>query len=794
MRYILQALFLSICITGFGQPADRATLSGYVRDAADGEALIGATVFVPATGSGTVTNAYGFYSLTLPKGTYEVRFSFVGYTDIRRTVELSQNQRLDVELQAESRQLDEVVVSADEEGVEIRGIQMSVNRLNIGTIARMPAFLGEADVIKSIQQLPGVTTVGEGASGFNVRGGSVGQNLIVLDEAAVYNPSHLLGFFSVFNPDAVKDVQLYKGGIPARYGGRLASILDVRMKEGNNKEFEANGGIGTIFSRLAVEGPIVPERSSFIVAARRSYIDVLARPFVDVLRDGARLNFYDLTGKINYQVNKRNSLFLSGYAGRDIFFFDRQQGFSWGNATGTARWNSIINDRLFSNLSLIFSKYDYALQFGEDDRDNFRWNSSITDFTVKPSFSYFINSNNEIAAGVEAHYYRFEPANAIGTTNGQAVDVSLAEKFNLETAAYISHQLRISPKLSAEYGLRYSMFQLFGPGTVYQYNDTVPGLRRIPVASTTYSRGEEIIRYTNPEPRLSLQYQINANGSIKASYMRAAQYLHLVSNTAASNPLDVWTPSSPNLKPQLGDQVAVGYFRSFTRKSLYEFSAEVYYRSTQNQVDYIDGADLLINEYLEGDLLSGRGRAYGLELYLQKKTGRLTGWVAYTLARTELQVDGINNGEWYPTRFDQTHNLKATGFYQLNRRWSVSGNFTFISGTPTTFPTSRYVVQGILIPHIADNSRNNVRIPAFHRLDLAFRLEGKTHRRNGRERKNTDYWVFGLYNLYARKNPFSVYFSQGDERAASGAPLQSRATQLSIIGTVVPSVSYNFHF
>lgn len=794
MRYAGFMLLLLPAMVMLGQAPDKATLSGYVRDAADGEALIGATVFVPSTGAGVVTNAYGFYSITLPKGSYEIRFSFVGYSDIRRSVELYQNLRLDVELQAESRQLEEVVVSTDGEGAEIRGIQMSVNRLNINTISRIPAFLGEADVIKSIQQLPGVTTVGEGASGFNVRGGNVGQNLIVLDEAAVYNPSHLLGFFSVFNPDAVKDVQLYKGGIPARYGGRLASILDVRMKEGNNKEFEANGGIGTIFSRLALEGPIIPGKSSFIVAARRSYIDVLARPFVDVLRDGARLNFYDLTGKANYHISHRNNIFLSGYAGRDIFFFDRQQGFSWGNATGTLRWNSIFSDRLFSNLSLIFSKYDYALQFGEDERDNFKWNSSITDFTVKPSFSYFVNSNNEISVGLEGHYYRFEPANAVGTTNGQAVDVSLAERFNLETAAYVSHQLRISAKLSAEYGLRYSMFQLFGPGTVYQYNDTVPGIRRTPVAFVTYVRGEEIVRYTNPEPRLSLQYQLNNKSSVKASYMRAVQYLHLVSNTAASNPLDVWTPSSPNLKPQLGDQFALGYFRTLTGKSLYEFTAEVYFRSTQNQVDYIDGADLLINEFLEGDLLSGRGRAYGMELYMQKKTGKLTGWVAYTLARTELQVEGINNGEWYPTRFDQTHNLKLTGFYQLNRRWSVSGNFTFISGTPTTFPTSRYVVQGILIPHIADNSRNNVRIPAFHRLDLALRLEGKTQRRNGKERKNTDYWVFGLYNLYARKNPFSIYFSQGDERAASGAPLQSRATQLAIIGTVVPSVSYNFHF
>ncbi|GIV36270.1 MAG: collagen-binding protein [Cyclobacteriaceae bacterium] len=791
MRYIF-LFFLPWAIV-HAQP-ERATLSGYVRDASNGEALIGATVFVPASGAGTVANAYGFYSLTLARGIYQVRFSFVGYTDVVCEVDLSRNTRLDIELTASSTQLDEVVISSKEEEAAIRSIQMSVNRLNAATIARMPAFLGEADIIKSIQQLPGVSTVGEGASGYNVRGGSVGQNLIVLDEAAVYNPSHLLGFFSVFNPDAIKDVQLYKGGIPARYGGRLASILDVRMKEGNSKQFEANGGIGTIFSRLTVEGPLVPGKASFILAARRSYIDVLARPFVDVLRDGARLNFYDLTAKLNYRLNEHNNLFLSGYAGRDIFFFDRQQGFSWGNATGTLRWNSIIGNRLFSNVSLIFSKYDYALQFGEDERDNFKWNSSVTDFTVKPSLSYFINSQNEISAGVEAHYYQFDPARATGTTNGETVNISLDRKYNLETSFYVSHQLQVSRHTSAEYGLRYSIFQGFGPGRVYQYNDTIPGIRRQPVSFTDYAKGVELVRYATPEPRISLKYEFNPRSSVKASFMRMAQYLHLISNTAASNPLDVWAPSSQNIKPQLGTQVAMGYFRTLGQEKSYELSAEVYYRSTRNQVDYIDGADLLINEYLEGDLLSGRGRAYGMELYMQKKTGRLTGWVSYTLARTELKVNGINNGSWYPTRFDQTHNFKATAFYQINNRWSASANFTFLSGTPTTFPTSRYVIQDILIPHNAANTRNNVRIPPFHRLDVSFRLEGRSQRKNGKTRKNTDYWVFGVYNLYARKNPFSVYFSQADDRAASGAPLQSRATQLSIIGTLVPSVSYNFHF
>ncbi len=773
---------------------DKATLSGYVRDAADGEALIGASVYVRSISAGTVTNVYGFYSLTLPAGTYDVEISYVGYVRSEKTVSLSQNQRLDAELVSQQQQLQEVVVIAPSDLSPVQSVEMSVNKVDMNTIVRMPAFLGEVDVIRSIQQLPGVATVGEGASGFNVRGGNVGQNLILLDEASVYNASHMLGFFSVFNPDAVKDVKLYKGAIPAQFGGRISSLLDVRMKEGNAKEFEVNGGIGTVFSRLAAEGPLLKNRGSFIVAGRRSYIDILARPFVDVLREGARLNFYDLTGKLNYNINDRNRVFLSGYSGRDIFFFDKQQGFSWGNNTATLRWNSILNDRLFANFSAIYSKYDYNLQFGEDNLDYFRWQSSISNYTVKPAFSYFINANNEVTFGGEANYYTFEPANAKGASNGETVDVSLEKKYNLEAAVYVGNNLRITNRFSVEYGMRYSYFWGFGPGSQYRYNDTVPGVRRTPVEELRYSEGEVLASYGNWEPRLALNLQLNSVSSLKASYMRLAQYLHLISNTTASNPLDVWTPTSINIKPEVGQQVALGYFRSLGKNRSYEFSVETYYRTAANQIDYIDGADLLINEFLEGDLLSGEGRAYGMELYLQKKQGRFTGWLAYTLSRSELKVVGINKGNWYPARYDQLHNLKATGFYELTKRWSLSANFTVLSGTPTTFPTSRYVIQGILIPYNADGTRNNVRIPVFHRLDISARLEGRNTKRNGRVRKNADYWMFGLYNVYARKNPFSIYFAQEDGRYPSGTPVPSQARQLSVIGTIVPAISYNFHF
>ena len=787
-------VFLILFVPSLAWSQQKHTVSGYIKDASNGEALIGATVYIKSLETGTTTNVYGFYSLTLQEDEYQMEVSYIGFSSQLISLQLNENKRFDIELQAEGKQLQEVVVNASKEQEGAMALEMSTNKLDINTIIRIPTFLGEADVIKSLLQLPGVTTVGEGASGFNVRGGSVGQNLILLDEATVYNSSHLLGFFSVFNPDAVKDIKLYKGAIPAQFGGRISSLLDVRMKEGNNKDYEVNGGVGTIFSRGSVEGPLFKGDGSFIVAGRRSYADVLARPFLDVLQNGGALNFYDLTGKANYNINKRNRIFISGYTGRDKFFFDRSQGFSWGNNTGTVRWNKIFNDRLFANFSGIFSRYDYSLQFGENERDNFRWKSSIRNFTFKPTFSYFVNANNEISFGAEANYYSFEPANAYGTSNGNRIDISLPEKYNLESALYIGNSQRITPGFSIEYGLRYSHFVGLGPGTQYTYNDTIPGRRKSPVSEQTFSKGEVTSNYQNFEPRFSMKVELSNRSSVKASYTRMAQYLHLISNTTASNPLDVWTPSSNNIKPELSDQWVFGYFQNFGSERNYEFSVEAYYRQNQNQIDYIDGADLLINQYLEGDLLTGQGRAYGLEFNLQKKVGRFTGWIAYTLARSELKVNGINRNEWYAARFDQTHNVKISGFYELTKRWSVSANFTLVSGTPSTFPTSRYVIQNMLIPYNAADSRNNVRLPAYHRLDASFRLEGRTVKGNGKVRKNSDYWVFGVYNLYARRNPFSIYFTQGKDRVAQGSPINSEARQLSVIGTIVPSVSYNFKF
>ena len=772
---------------------DKVTLSGYLFDAENGESLIGATVYVPDLQIGAVSNVYGFYSLTLAPGSYQIEYRYIGFETITRQVQLESNQRVDIELVGSGQILQEIVITDEVEDLNVTGIQMGTHRMNINTIESIPAFLGEVDVLKSIQFLPGVSTVGEGASGFNVRGGGVGQNLVLLDEAPVYNSSHMLGLFSVFNPDAVKDLKLIKGGIPAQYGGRIASILDIRMKEGNSKDFTVSGGIGSIFSRLTLEGPIKKDKASFIVAARRSYADAMAKVFTDVLDDGAALNFYDLTMKTNYIINKRNRVYLSGYFGRDKFKFDDTQGFNWGNSTATLRWNHIFNERLFSNFTAFFSDYDYELAFGDDELDKFDWNSRIRTYNFKPEFTYFINPDNELSFGGEVISYDFEPANALGVSNGEARDVSVQKKNGVEWAVYLSNDQKIGSKWRAQYGIRYSQFMLVGPGSYYEYDNPEPGMRRRVVNTFQASKGEVIESYGNFEPRVSLNYQLNQGTSLKASYNRTAQYIHLVSNTTASNPLDIWTPSTNNIEPQTADQWAVGYFKNFGKENLYESSLELYYRQSYNQIDYIDGADLLINEFIEGDLLSGDGRAYGLEVFVKKNRGLFNGWITYTLGRSELQIEGVNNGEWYPTRYDQTHNFKAVVFYEPKSRWKLSANFTLLSGTPTTFPTSRIEVQDYLIPHNYYSSRNNLRIPMFHRLDFSATLTGKKVKK-GKQRKNEDYWVFSLYNVYNRRNPFSIYFAQSEARPMPGVPIESQATQVSIIGSIVPAVSYNFKF
>lgn len=790
-RLAMFMAFIFLSLTGVAQ--EKATLSGYVKEAANGETMIGATIYIPELETGVVTNTYGFYSITVPPGSYTVEYRYIGYLTITRPIEIQEDIRVDIELEEEAQQIQEIVIQAERLDRNVTSIEMSINKLDMKEIQRMPAFLGEVDVIKSIQLLPGVSSVGEGASGFNVRGGSVGQNLVLLDDAPVYNSSHLLGFFSVFNPDAVKDIKLYKGGIPGQYGGRISSILDIQMKEGNSKELGVEGGVGTIFSRLTVEGPIAKDKASFIIAGRRSYADVFAKLFTDVLSDGAAFNFWDLTLKGNYNINENNRLYLSGYLGEDLFKFDDTQGFSWGNKTATLRWNHLFNDQLFFNLTSFFSDYTYELAFGDNDQDKFEWNSRIRTGALKPQFTYFINPENELSFGGEFLYYKFDPANAVGVSAGEVTNISLDPKYGYEIAAYISNKQTVSSRLDLEYGLRFSGFLYTGPGNVYTYSDTEAGERK---QLTGISRVEDrsvIADYYGLEPRFSLKYQVNDVSSVKASYNLINQYVHLISNTTASNPLDVWTPSTNNIKPERGIQYALGYFRNL-RNNEYEASAEVFYKDTENQIEYIDGADLLINQFIEADLLSGIGRSYGLETSVKKVKGRAKGWISYTLSRSELKVEGINRGDWYPTRFDQTHNFSFTGSYDFTDRISLSSNFAFITGTPTTFPTSRFEMQQYVVPYNAYESRNNIRIPNYHRLDISLTIKGKEFRKNGERRKNQDYLVVGAYNIYGRRNPFSIYFSQGADRPLPNLPIPTKGTQVAIIGSIIPAISYNFKF
>jgi hypothetical protein len=797
MRLII-TLLLSTCAWLVAPPARaqapvKFTLSGYIKDAANGEGLIGATVQVTALQTGVAANVYGFYSLSLPAGKHQVVVNSVGYTPQTFEIDLKANQKLDVQLAEAQQELEEVVVTSERPDDNVQKIEMSVNRLDVKTIKAVPAFLGEADVIKAIQLLPGISSVGEGSAGYNARGGGVDQNLVLQDEAPVYNTSHLFGFFSVFNPDMIKDVKLVKGGIPAQYGGRLSSSLDVRLKEGNNKKFETTGGIGTVFSRLTLEGPIAKDKASFIIGARRSYIDVLAQPFLgNTDFNGAKLYFYDLTAKVNWDVTPKDKVFLSGYLGQDVFGASNIFGNQYGNSTATLRWNHIFGDKLFGNFTAFYSNYNYSLNFNQEN-SNFDWKSNVVNYSFKPEFNWFLNDKNTITFGGQAIYHDFRPGDAVTTNGGVSTNVGLPHKYALETALFIGNEQTLTKRLSAHYGLRYSWWNYLGTGEARLYPDRpnyAPGQnpRALqPAQVVPYGSGEPIQTYGNFEPRLALKYELNPANSLKLSYNRMAQYLHLLSNTAAASPLDLWVPSTNNIKPQISDQIALGYFRNF-KDNMFEASVEVYYKDLQNQIDYIPGANLLLNPNIEGELLYGKGRAYGAEFFLKKNTGKLTGWVSYTLSRTERLVNGINRNEWFAARFDRTHNLNVSLQYELNKRWSFSTNFVYQSGTPATFPTERVEFQGYTsLPFIGDYSRSNVRIPAYHRLDLSATLQGKKGRFLGRDFEK--YWVFSVYNFYNRRNPYSTYFQADPDNAQN-----NQAVRFSVIGSFVPSASFNFKF
>lgn len=767
---------------------EKFTLSGYIKDEKNGESLIGATVYKQGSGLGAAANEYGFFSLTLPKGEHVIGVSLIGYRTYTFSINLEKNITKNYELAEEGKQLDEVEVTGEAEDKNITSTEMGTTKLDIKEINKIPAMFGEVDIVRAIQMLPGVTTVGEGASGFNVRGGNVDQNLILLDEAPVYNSSHLFGFFSVFNPDAVKDVKLIKGGIPSQYGGRVSSILDIRMKEGNSKKFEVNGGLGTVFSRLSIEGPIIKDKMSFIIAGRRSYIDALVKPFVKKTSPlkNAEFYFYDLTAKINYRIDDKNTVFASSYFGRDVFGVSSAFKFNWGNATGTLRWNHIFNNKLFMNVSALYSNYKYFLGFSLPQlNQKFDWTSNVINYSVKPDFTYFLNSKNTLRFGAQALLYDFMPYDAIGQfAEGASIKLKSQKRYGVEYSAYIGNEHKVLPRLTFDYGIRVSLYNYLGKGTAYYYRDTIANEPSPLDSMHKFNNGDVIKHYVNPEPRFSMNYVINSYSSIKASYNRMAQYLQLISNTAASTPLDVYTISSNNLKPLIADQGSIGYFRNF-KENAYETSVEVYYKYLQNQLDYVDNADLFINDNVEGQLLQGLGRAYGIEFYAKKNKGKIKGWISYTLSKTERLVDGISNDKWFYSRYDRTHCLNTCVNYDLTKRWNISTNFVFLSGTPASFPNSKVQIQGYNIPYNTDNIRNNYRITPYHRLDL-----GATYTfKKNETRRYKQSLVFSVYNAYNRRNAFSIYF-----QTKANEPNQTEAVRFSVIGSIIPAVTYNFNF
>ncbi len=773
-----------------GHAQNKHTISGIISDAASNETLIGVNVYFPNLQKGTITNAYGFYSITLDEGTYDLLVQFLGYESQSIKIELNKDIKLSVQLVENTEELEAVVIITDIEAVNLRSPQMSINALTSNTVKQIPAVLGEPDLVKAITFLPGVTNAGEGSSGFNVRGGSVDQNLILLDEAIIYNSSHLFGLFSVFNPDAIKDLKLYKGGIPARYGGRLSSVLDIYQKDGNSSEHKLNGGIGIVSSKLLAEGPIKKEIGSYLLAGRGTY----AHLFLPLADNNNVAYFYDLNTKLSYQLGDKDNLLASGYFGRDVFSLDGSFRNIYGNAVFNLRWNHLFSDKLFSNLSMIYSDYYYGLRL---DFVEFDWQSGIRNFNLKYDFKHYLSNDLTLQYGLNSIYHSFNPGVIKPTSTSSAINYDeLTKKYAFENAVYFEATKNITNKLALNLGLRWSHFARFGQDNLNNYENNLPVVFNSdfqiyqsadPASIGHYKKSDVIATFNNLEPRFSASYLINDKSSAKVSYNRMSQYLHLLSNTSSPTPLDVWTPSGSFIKPQLLDQYAIGYSHESNNGS-YSLEVEGYFKTIKNRIDYIDGANLVANDAIEQVILNGRARAYGLELLLKKNLGRLNGWLAYTWSKSEQQTPGrnatetgINNGKWYRTAFDKTHDFSAVAQYKLNDRWTFNSNFVVQTGQPVNYPNAQYVYNGLTIASFGE--RNSFRLPTYHRLDISVTLSP----RKNFNRKWQGEWVFGIYNVYGRKNAVSIAFRENIDTG------NNEAVKTSLFG-LLPSVSYNFKF
>jgi hypothetical protein len=779
--FTLLILFM-ITFRFYGQ--NKYTISGTIKDLRKGEAMIGAYILVKEMpGTGTTTNAYGFYSISLSQGKYTISFQYAGYEKKDTVITINQNQKINVELNEKTTDLNEVVITSEKEDVNVTSSQMSAQKLNVKEISTIPVFFGEKDILKTIQLLPGITNVADGTSGFYVRGGGADQNLILLDEAIVYNPTHLLGFFSVFNSDAIKDVTIFKGGIPAEYGGRISSVLDIKMNDGNSKKLSVSGGVGLIASRLTIEGPINKGKGSFIISGRRTYADLFLKGFGPRNLRKTSLYFYDLNLKANYQLGKKDRIFLSGYFGKDNFTFsntdasNRSFGINWGNATGTLRWNHLFGEKLFLNSSLIFTDYSSNIILGSGGTQ-FKVTTGIRDFSLKEDFNYFLNTRHKIKFGFQSMYHIFIPGevtvNTSATTGPAKLGRTIERKHALENAVYVSDEYSVNKWLQLAYGFRYSLFTQIGPGTIYSYdaNGNIAD-------SSVYKNNQPIKTYMGFEPRVSASFVLSDKHSIKISYNHINQYLHLLSNSTTSTPVDLWVPCSQIVKPQIGDQVALGYFRNFKNNSI-ETSIEGYYKNMQNQIDYVNGADLRFNKTIESQLVFGRGWAYGVELFIKKKYGRLTGWISYTLSRTWRQFDSLNYGQKFPAKQDIINNLSIVAMFKLNAKISLAANFIYHTGFAASFPSGKYQIGNQVVNLYTE--RNSYRMPAYHRLDLGVTIQGR------KRKKFESDWNISVYNAYGRENPYSITFQQDPND-----PTKTQAVQLSLFRWV-PSITYNFKF
>lgn len=759
---------------------ERYTLSGYVSDET-GEMLPGVYVVIPNTTTGTATNVYGFYSITLPAGKYIFRYSFIGYQTIDREIDLTSSLKLNISLKTATSAIDAVTITAERKDENIKDVSMSNVQMPARIIRKIPNLMGEVDIIKSIQLLPGVQSSVEGSSGFYVRGGNADQNLILLDGATVYNPSHLFGFFSVFNGDAVKNIELIKGGIPAEYGGRLSSVLDVHMNEGNTQKIKGNAGIGLISSRLTIEGPIIKEKLSFILSGRRTYADLMLPFATDTVAKNSKLFFYDLNAKLNYQIDQNNRIFLSGYFGRDVNVFGNLFQMNFGNATATLRWNHIYEDRLFSNLTLVFSDFNYNLGIPNGPM-SFKWLSHIVDYSLRNDYTYYLNPSNTLKFGLQVTYHTIKPGSVESSDSSSFMtDMHYPDNHGIESAIFLSNEQKIGSRFSILYGLRLSVFQNIGKGTLYHYD---PEYRVSD--STVYGSGDIFNTYSSLEPRLNMRYTISDKSSVKISYNRTAQYMHLASNSTATFPLDMWFMSNPNVKPQKADQVALGYFRNFMDNRV-EVSCELFYKKTYNAIDFKDHAVLAPQQYLEGELRIGRARSYGAELLVRKQTGRLTGWISYSYIRTFRKIPAINGGREFSPVYDKPHNISVVVNYEISKRFDAGINWVYSTAIPVTVPSAGYHYGNIWVPEFTE--RGGMRIPgtAYHRLDFSLNYYFRTF-------KLESNLNLSVYNVYNRHNAFAIYFRDKNLDVESSGGEEGVEVIKMYLFPIIPAITYNIKF